>query len=97
MASHVINDIPCAAYLTSLAIIGGAKSWSDVKKTVKGGFFPVIRVKLYPSLYPGGHVKVDCCSHVRRLCGLAPRFLLYSLRDFFRLRSVPTFASFITG
>jgi hypothetical protein len=31
-------------YLASLSVIGGAKSWGEVKKTVKGGFFPVIRV-----------------------------------------------------
>jgi peroxisomal membrane protein 2 len=31
-------------YLASLAVIGGAKSWDEVKKTVKAGFYPVIRV-----------------------------------------------------
>jgi hypothetical protein len=31
-------------YLASLSVIGGAKSWNEVRKTVKGGFFPVIRV-----------------------------------------------------
>jgi peroxisomal membrane protein 2 len=35
-------------YLASLAVIGGAKSWDEVKKTVKGGFFPVIRVCFRP-------------------------------------------------
>ena len=38
----VINFL--LVYLASLAVIGGAKSWDEVKKTVKGGFFPVIRV-----------------------------------------------------
>jgi hypothetical protein len=35
-------------YLSSLAVIGGAKSWDEVKKTVRGGFFPVIRVCFRP-------------------------------------------------
>ncbi|KAH9064329.1 hypothetical protein EDB87DRAFT_1785842 [Lactarius vividus] len=40
----IVAPIQTVSYLASLAVIGGAKSWSDIKKTVKGGFFPVIRV-----------------------------------------------------
>jgi hypothetical protein len=39
-------------YLASLSVIGGAKSWSEVTKTVKGGFFPVIRVCASPFSFP---------------------------------------------
>ena len=42
LTRYVINFL--LVYLASLAVIGGAKSWDEVKKTVKGGFFPVIRV-----------------------------------------------------
>jgi hypothetical protein len=37
-----------------LAVIGGAKSWSDVKKTVRGGFFPVIRVNFLTAFVLAG-------------------------------------------
>ena len=40
------GGVGVTAYLASLAVIGGARSWTDVKKTVKGGFTPVIRVLL---------------------------------------------------
>ncbi|KAI0257661.1 hypothetical protein BJV78DRAFT_1164202, partial [Lactifluus subvellereus] len=40
----IVSPIQAASYLASLAVIGGARSWNDVKKTVKGGFVPVIRV-----------------------------------------------------
>lgn len=40
----IIAPIQTVSYLASLAVIGGANSWSDVKKIVRGGFFPVIRV-----------------------------------------------------
>jgi peroxisomal membrane protein 2 len=54
MVLYLLSDkkmIPFLAYLASLAVIGGAKSWSDVKKTVRGGFFPVIRVNLRCSFF----------------------------------------------
>ncbi|KAH9982365.1 hypothetical protein BGW80DRAFT_1262972 [Lactifluus volemus] len=40
----IVSPIQAASYLASLAIIGGARSWKDVRKTVKGGFPSVIRV-----------------------------------------------------
>ncbi|KAI0271393.1 hypothetical protein BC834DRAFT_818365 [Gloeopeniophorella convolvens] len=40
----VVAPIQTAVYLASLAVISGAKSWNDIQKTVKGGFFPVIKV-----------------------------------------------------
>ncbi|KAF8273912.1 hypothetical protein EI94DRAFT_1676084 [Lactarius quietus] len=40
----IVAPIQAVSYLASLAVIGGAKSWGEVKKTVRGGFFPVIRV-----------------------------------------------------
>jgi len=40
----IVSPIQTFFYLASLSVIGGAKSWGEVKKTVKGGFFPVIRV-----------------------------------------------------
>jgi len=40
----IVSPIQTVFYLASLSVIGGAKSWNDVKKTVKGGFMPVIKV-----------------------------------------------------
>ncbi|KAH9984655.1 hypothetical protein BJV74DRAFT_848071 [Russula compacta] len=40
----IVSPIQTFFYLASLSVISGAKSWNDVKKTVKAGFFPVIRV-----------------------------------------------------
>ncbi|KAF7306799.1 hypothetical protein MIND_00471600 [Mycena indigotica] len=42
--NFLIAPIQTAAYLASLAVIGGAKSLDEIVKTVKVGFFPVIRV-----------------------------------------------------
>ncbi|KAJ7071159.1 hypothetical protein C8F01DRAFT_1109356 [Mycena amicta] len=42
--SLLIAPIQTVAYLSSLAVIGGAKSLEQVVNTVKTGFFPVIRV-----------------------------------------------------
>jgi len=45
LASNLlISPIQTFAYLASMAIINGAKSVDEVIKTVKAGFFPVIRV-----------------------------------------------------
>ncbi|KAI0307706.1 hypothetical protein B0F90DRAFT_49129 [Multifurca ochricompacta] len=40
----IVAPIQTIFYLSSLAVVSGAQSWNDVKKTVKGGFFPVIKV-----------------------------------------------------
>ncbi|KAI0068322.1 hypothetical protein BV25DRAFT_1846260 [Artomyces pyxidatus] len=40
----IVAPIQTAVYLASMAVISGAKSVDDVVKTVKGGFFAVIRV-----------------------------------------------------
>ncbi|THH18416.1 hypothetical protein EW146_g2559 [Bondarzewia mesenterica] len=40
----LVAPIQTAVYLASMAVINGAKSVDDVVKTVKGGFFAVIRV-----------------------------------------------------
>jgi hypothetical protein len=42
--SHIINEIKSTAYLASMAVINGAKSKAEVIKTVKAGFFAVVRV-----------------------------------------------------
>ncbi|KIJ68593.1 hypothetical protein HYDPIDRAFT_173274 [Hydnomerulius pinastri MD-312] len=45
LASNLlIAPIQTAAFLSSMAVINGAKSVEDVIRTVKGGFFSVIRV-----------------------------------------------------
>lgn len=41
-----------SAYLASMAIINGAKSVDEVMKTVKAGFFSVIRVRTLPCPFP---------------------------------------------
>jgi len=43
-SSLIVSPIQAFFYLASLSLIKGARSWSEVKKTVKGGFLPVIRV-----------------------------------------------------
>jgi len=43
-SSLIVSPIQAFFYLASLSLIRGAKSWKEVKKTVKGGFWPVIRV-----------------------------------------------------
>jgi len=43
-SSLIVSPIQAFFYLASLSLIGGAKSWNEVRKTVKGGFWPVIRV-----------------------------------------------------
>ncbi|KZP10534.1 hypothetical protein FIBSPDRAFT_872506 [Athelia psychrophila] len=39
-----IAPIQTATFLASMAVLNGAKSWAEVKKTIKAGFFSVIRV-----------------------------------------------------
>jgi len=34
----------CSTFLASMAVLNGAKSWEEIKKTIKAGFFSVIRV-----------------------------------------------------
>ncbi|KAJ3513613.1 hypothetical protein NMY22_g14988 [Coprinellus aureogranulatus] len=41
----IVAPIQTAAYLASMAIINGASSASEIKKTVKAGFFAVIRIQ----------------------------------------------------
>jgi len=40
----LVSPIQASAYLASMAIINGAKSFDEVVKTVKAGFFSVIRI-----------------------------------------------------
>ncbi|KAG8219700.1 hypothetical protein J3R82DRAFT_655 [Butyriboletus roseoflavus] len=42
----LVAPIQTTAYLASMAVINGAKSFEDVARTVKAGFFAVIRVRL---------------------------------------------------
>ncbi|KAI9513035.1 hypothetical protein F5148DRAFT_972365 [Russula earlei] len=45
VASNVIvSPIQTFFYLASLSVIGGAKSWNEVQRTVKAGFLPVLKV-----------------------------------------------------
>ncbi|KAI0321377.1 hypothetical protein OF83DRAFT_1051412 [Amylostereum chailletii] len=39
-----IAPVQASVYLASMAVINGAKSLDDIVKTVKGGFFPVVRI-----------------------------------------------------
>ncbi|KII93832.1 hypothetical protein PLICRDRAFT_36075 [Plicaturopsis crispa FD-325 SS-3] len=42
--SLLVTPITTAGYLASMAVINGAKSFEEIERTVKAGFFPVIRV-----------------------------------------------------
>ena len=44
-----ISPIQNIIYLASMAVIAGAKSWDQVKATIKAGFLPVMRVSLITS------------------------------------------------
>jgi len=45
LASNIfVAPIQTIAYLASMAVINGAKSLEDIKRTVKGGFVPLIRI-----------------------------------------------------
>jgi peroxisomal membrane protein 2 len=51
LASNLlIAPIQTAVYLSSMAVINGAKSYKEVIGTVRAGFFSVIRVRLFTLL-----------------------------------------------